>query len=66
MSLAEKLYLVLVVSMFVSFGVLLATLSWLDSKEEKAARWNERKKTLAVQRSKNASQPMGRSAAASH
>jgi hypothetical protein len=30
MSLAEKLYLVMVVSMLVSFGVLLATLYWLD------------------------------------
>jgi high-affinity Fe2+/Pb2+ permease len=66
MSLAEKLYLVMVVSMFVSFGVLLATLSWLDSREEKAAQWNDRKKTMAVQRNKNVSQPMGHSPAASH
>jgi hypothetical protein len=63
MSLAEKLYLVMVVSMFVSFGVLLATLSWLDSREEKAAQWNDRKKTMAVQRNKNVSQPMGHSPA---
>ena len=66
MSLGEKLYLVLIVSTFVSFGVLLGTLSWLDSKEEKVARWNDRKKTLAVQRSKNVSQARGQSAAVAH
>jgi hypothetical protein len=38
MSIGEKLYLVLVVSMFTSFVVLTAILSWLDSRQDKARR----------------------------
>ena len=66
MSLAEKLYLVMVMTMFVSFGILLATLSWLDSREDKAAQWQDRKTLKAAQRGHNKSQPMGQSAAISH
>jgi hypothetical protein len=50
MSFGEKLYLVMIVSLFISFIVLLATLCWLDAKEEKIRRWQDRKAVLATQR----------------
>jgi hypothetical protein len=50
MSFDEKLYLVMIVSLFVSFIVLFATLCWLDAKEEKIRRWQDRKAVLAIQR----------------
>jgi uncharacterized membrane protein YcaP (DUF421 family) len=50
MSLGEKLYLVMIVSLFISFIMLVATLSWLDAKEEKVRRWQDRKAVLATQR----------------
>jgi hypothetical protein len=50
MSFGEKLYLVVIVSMFISFIVLFATLCWLDAKDEKIKRWHDRKAALATQR----------------
>ncbi|MDB5397592.1 MAG: hypothetical protein JWM91_5098 [Rhodospirillales bacterium] len=35
MSLGEKIYLALVVVMFVSFGIVMGTLSWLDARNDK-------------------------------
>ena len=42
MSLGEKIYLAMVVSMFVMFMVLLATLSWLDAKDARLERRRQR------------------------
>ncbi len=45
MSIGEKLYLVMAVSMFASFGILLAILSWLDSKDDRISRARARQQT---------------------
>jgi hypothetical protein len=50
MSFGEKLYLVVIASLFISFIVLFATLCWLDAKDEKIKRWQDRKAALATQR----------------
>jgi hypothetical protein len=54
MSFGEKLYLVVIASLFISFIVLFATLCWLDAKEEKIKRWQDRKAFLAAQRAQTA------------
>lgn len=43
MSLAEKIYLAMIVFMFVAFMVLMATLCWLDGKEDRIQRRRERR-----------------------
>lgn len=52
MSFGEKIYLAMVISMFVSFIVLFGALCWLDAKDERVKRSRDRKDTLAIQRSK--------------
>jgi hypothetical protein len=50
MSFGEKLYLVMIVLTFSSFIVLFATLSWLDAKDEKIKRRQDRKAAFVTQR----------------
>ncbi len=46
MSLGEKLYLTVVMTMFVSFAILMATLCWLDAREDKIRRKQARTEAL--------------------
>ena len=46
MSLGEKLYLAVVMAMFVSFAVLMVTLCWLDAREDKMRRKQIRTEAL--------------------
>ena len=46
MSLGEKLYLAVVMTMFVSFAVLMLTLCWLDAREGKVRRKQVRTEAL--------------------
>jgi high-affinity Fe2+/Pb2+ permease len=43
MSLGEKLYLTMILVLFLSFGLLMASLCWLDAIEDKAQRRRERR-----------------------
>lgn len=62
MSFGEKIYLAVVVSMFVSFAIMMVTLCALDARDEKLKRWRERKNSLEAQRTKavhHAAAPVG-------
>jgi hypothetical protein len=50
MSFGEKLYLGMIVSLFIAFIVLFATLCWLDAKDERIKRRQDRKAAFAAQR----------------
>lgn len=50
MTLGENLYLVMIVVLFSSFMVLLATLSWLDAKDEEIKRRRAHKAAFVTQR----------------
>lgn len=55
MSIGEKIYLAVVVLMFVSFMVLMVTLCALDARDEKLKRWRDRKSSLEAERTKTVS-----------
>jgi hypothetical protein len=50
MSFGEKLYLVVIVSLFIAFIVLFGTLCWLDAKDERIKRRQARKAAFVTQR----------------
>jgi hypothetical protein len=47
MSLAEKMYLSMVLFVFLSFMVLMATMCWLDGKDDRIGRRRLRTKAIA-------------------